>query len=47
MTDRPSLRHGLPYRWWRTAGFWAGLSALLLLALLLFILYVWFLGWGA
>ena len=44
MSDRPSLRHGLPYRWWRTGEFWAGLSAVLVLALLLFVLYLWFFG---
>lgn len=39
---RPSLRYGLPYRWWLTEGFWAGLSGLLILPVLTVILVAWF-----
>lgn len=35
MSDRPSLRHGLPYRWWRSEEFVVGLVAILSLLMFL------------
>lgn len=45
--NRPSLRHGLPYRWWVSEGFWVGLTAFMILPLLALILGAWFFDWKA
>lgn len=43
---RPSLRHGLPYGWWKSTDVWAaGLSLLMLAGMLALILAAWFLDW--
>lgn len=45
--ERVSLRHGLPYGWWKRADFWGGLTAFVsgLAALALFtgVVLAW---WG-
>lgn len=54
MQNRPSIRHGLPYAWWRTRGFRDAMRALgaLVAILLVFvvlpvgILGAWFGLWG-
>lgn len=44
--QEPSLRHGLPYGWWKNPDVWAGGICLLLFAVtMLGILAAWFLDW--
>ena len=42
MNTRPSLRHGLPYGWWKSGDFWAGVITLMTFALLGLIIGAWF-----
>lgn len=47
MNRRASLRHGLPYGWWKDANFWAFTTSVLLLSGLGLLLFgAWFWGWG-
>lgn len=41
-TRRPSLRHGLPYGWWRSPDFWA---AVFFLSVFCSFMTVVFLAW--
>ena len=50
MSDRqnrkPSLRHGLPHRWWKNSDIWAGAIVPFILGLMMWlILAAWFLDW--
>lgn len=46
MSDRPSLRHGLPYGWWKSPDAWAaGICLLLFVGTMAFLLAAWFLDW--
>jgi hypothetical protein len=39
-----SIRHGLPYGWWKSPDVWAaGLSLLIFLAVMVFLFAAWFL----
>ena len=46
---RPSLRHGLPYGWWKSTDFWEGLFAFVMMLMfgMMFgvIVSAWFLDW--
>lgn len=45
MSDRPSLRHGLPYGWWKSASLWVALaSAAIFIGLLTFLVNVYLYG---
>ena len=44
MNERPSLRHGLPFGWWRDPDFWGTFATIVIFALLgLVLLAAWFL----
>lgn len=50
MSDRqnrkPSLRHGLPYGWWKNPDIWAGAIVLFVLCPMTWLLLAaWFLDW--
>ena len=50
MSDRqnrkPSLRHGLPYGWWKNPDVWAGAIVLFILCPMMWLLLAaWFLDW--
>ena len=46
MHDRPSLRHGLPFGWWKNPDFWVFVTCVLLLAATgLYLFGAWFWGW--
>jgi hypothetical protein len=43
---RPSIRHGLPYGWWRSPDVWASIFCLLLFIWTVWlIIALWFFGW--
>lgn len=46
MNRKPSLRHGLPYGWWKNSDIWAGAIVLFILSPMMWlILAAWFLDW--
>lgn len=42
---KPSLRHGLPYGWWKSGDFWAGICFVLTVSMMAMIIAAWFLDW--
>ena len=43
--QKPSLRRGLPYRWWTSATFWDVIMLLGLALAMALIIAAWFLDW--